>query len=119
MARQAFPFPISGEVYKVSYEKLLAKNLDTTQAQDLAHVVDTETYYQSQTQDGTTTGVCIIPCLSTRKKLLQDQFIPGCVLERAPKGCVGESMQQGHQRFRARMHRWATSHCQPACWSTT
>ena len=59
---QAFPFPISGEVYKVSYEKMLAKNLDTTQAQDLTHVVDTEAYYKSLTQDGTTTGAPHTSC---------------------------------------------------------
>ena len=51
---QAFPFPVSGELYKVSYEKLLPANLDTTHA--LTHVVDTEEYYSSLTQDGTFTG---------------------------------------------------------------
>ena len=55
-AWQAFPFPISGELYKVSYQKLLAKTLDTTNTQDMTAVVDTETYYQSLTQDGTTLG---------------------------------------------------------------
>ena len=49
---------------QVSYEKMLAKNLDTTQAQDLTAVVDTETYYQSLTQDGTTTGESHISCLT-------------------------------------------------------
>ena len=54
---QAFPFPVSGELYKVSYEKLLPANLDTTH--DLAHVVDTEAYYSSLTQDGTFTGAVL------------------------------------------------------------
>jgi hypothetical protein len=50
---QAFPFPVSGQLYKVSYEKLLPANLDTTHA--LTHVVDTEAYYASLT-NGTLTG---------------------------------------------------------------
>lgn len=117
---QAFPFPISGEVYKVSYEKMLAKNLDTTQAQDLTHVVDTEAYYKSLTQDGTTTGAPHTSCTPWQAlfpfALTPQQLRLGSNLR---FDSVLVSMQQGHQRSQARTHRWPTSRCQAASGSTT
>ena len=111
--KQAFPFPISGEVYKVSYEKLLAKNLDTTQARDLTHVVDTTSYYQAQTQDGTTTGDPHRACY-TKRYLLSHHACQYPSLERPTEGCVWLIMLQGHRRFLAHTLRWATSRCLPA-----
>ncbi|CAL8469269.1 g8810 [Coccomyxa elongata] len=53
-AVQAFVFPVSGDLWKVSYELVATTSLDSTS--ELAGVVNTEKYYQSLTTDGTTSG---------------------------------------------------------------
>lgn len=52
---QAFVYPVSGELWKVSYELVATTSLDSTS--ELAGVFDTEKYYQSITADGTTSGI--------------------------------------------------------------
>jgi hypothetical protein len=54
VAWQAFAFPVSGDLWKVSYRLLATTSLDGTS--ELSGVVDTEKYYQSITTDGTTSG---------------------------------------------------------------
>ena len=58
---QAFAYPVSGELWKVSYELVATTSLDSTS--ELAGVVNTEKYYQSLTTDGTTSGIEPLPPL--------------------------------------------------------
>lgn len=54
---QAFLFPQFNDdnnLWRVSYERLGADDVD--EAKGLAKVIDTETYYQGLTADGTTSG---------------------------------------------------------------
>ncbi len=59
---QAFVFPVSSDLWKVSYELVATTSLDSTS--ELAGVVNTEKYYQSITTDGTTSGIGPLPARS-------------------------------------------------------
>ena len=59
---QAFLFPQLNDgqnLWRVSYQRLGAKSV--AEAKGLAKVTDTEAYYKSLTQDGTTSGMTLHP----------------------------------------------------------